>query len=533
MPRKGRQPPRSSTRTAKAPVAAPQPSPPGTNLAAETAYISRFFVTQCPTTLGYVARLRGLAAPRPTDPFTYCDLGCGAGLTVNVLAAAMPQARFYGIDLSLGHIEAARKMAEAGNLANATFIQGGFEHLAARDDLPAFDFVTLQGVYSWVDGTARRHILAAAERLLKPDGLLYVSYNALPGWAPFLPVREALRVLVGQASGAPGERAAEAFRRIRYIAEHTPYFKNNPQARKLLDEAGGERRGYVIHEFLAGAWNLFTFDQVAADMASIGLEYCGSALLGPNAGDAGLAPELQLVAKAIGDPVAAEAIRSFLRSERYRADIFSTGRTREGWLGRWEDFAGEIFGPPAGPVPQPKLRDGDLAAPTRDFLEATATGRVTLAEIAATAPFAGITKETLLHIAHSTVRALARRPYARHALDDVASPDRIRLSLPIHRSLLAMIEAEGRAALPSPVLGTGISLSFATALVLDAACRVGVGAALGAAVERLVESGGTWLHEGKRLKTAEEIRPAMARQHEEFQRDWLPFLLRAGVVEPA
>ncbi|MBT5414944.1 MAG: methyltransferase domain-containing protein, partial [Rhodospirillaceae bacterium] len=493
----------------------------------------RFFITQCPTTLGYVAAMRGLRAPRPTEPFTYCDLGCGKGLTVNVLAAAMPQARFYGVDLSADHIEAARRTATAGGLLNATFIKDDFANLAEREDLPAFDFIALQGVYSWVDADARQKIQQTVRRLLKPEGLLYVSYNALTGWAPFLPIRQTLRLLVGQASGTPAERAAAAFRYIREVAERAPYFQNSPAARKLLDEVAKEKRGYVIHEFLAGAWDLFTFDEVAEEMASIGLSYCGSALLEPNAGDTGLAPELQPAARAIADPIAAEAVRSFLKAERYRADIFSMSRPAEGWLGRWDDFADQVFGPPMGVMQEPQVRGGALAESVRAFFAVTQTGRASLAQIAKMEPFSGADTETMLRIAHAATRTFARRPYARPALEEVVGPDRIRLALPIHEILLAMAEEESRVALPSPVLGTGIILPFAAAFILDAACRVGVQGALEPAVRRLLDSERVWTHDGKRLETEKEIRPAMAQVHGEFRDRWLPFLLRAGVVEAA
>jgi ubiquinone/menaquinone biosynthesis C-methylase UbiE len=530
MPRNRRP---SRRRANQAPAAArdhPRPSP---NLAADTAYISRFFITQCPTTLSYVAAMRGIRAPRPTEPFTYCDLGCGAGLTVNVAAAAMPQARFYGVDLNPAHIETARRTASAGGLTNVTFVRDDFAHLAERDDLPEFDFIALQGVYSWVDHATRRQILQTVRRLLRRNGLLYVSYNALPGWAPFLPVHQTLRTLVGQAGGSSNDRATAAFRYIREIAERAPYFKNNPAARKLLDEVGREKRGYVIHEFLAGAWDLFTFDQVAEDMASIGLAYCGSALLEPNAGNASLAQDLRPAAEAIADPVAAETVRSFLKAERYRADVFVMGQPAKGWLGCWDDFADQVFGPPTGVMPQPQVRDGALAELVRAFFALTQTGRSSLSQIAGMAQFSGADTETMLRVAHAATRTFARRPYARPAKDEIASPDRIRLALPIHESLLAMAEEESRVALPSPVLGTGIILPFATAFILDAAHRVGVQAAVEPAIQRLVESGRVWTHNGKRLETVEEIRPAMAEAHRDFGTNWLPFLLRLGVIEPA
>ena len=132
-------------------------------------------------------------------------------------------------------------------------------------------------------------------------------------------------------------------------------------------------------------------------------------------------------------------------------------------------------------MPTPEIRGGEFSELARDFLEITGTGRSSLAEIAETAPFAEHPKETLLRIAHAAARTHARRPYARRALDHAECPERIRPTLPIIRDLLAMAEREGRAPVPSPVLGTGTILPFATAFILEAACDFGVEGAVLAA----------------------------------------------------
>jgi trans-aconitate methyltransferase len=502
-------------------------------ISADITYIARFFVTQCPTTLGYVGRMRGLSAPRPTDSFTYCDLGCGAGLTVNVLAAAMPQARFYGIDMSADHIAIAQRMAEAGDLANTTFITSTFDELLGRTDLPQFDFLALHGIYSWVGRETRQDLLRLTQRLLKPGGLLYVNYNALPGWAPLLPVRESLLLLAQQADGNPTEKALSAFQQMNRIAERSPFFQNNPATLAMLRDVQADRQDYVIHEFLSAAWDLFTFDDVAREMASVGLEYCGSTLLEPNAGDSTLAPELRAPVRAIDDPIAAESLRSFLRGERYRADVFSSAAPDADWLGKWEDFSDQVFGPPAGPVPLPNIRGGELADQVSAFFEATERGRLTLGEIAELPPFAGETTETLLRVAHAAARSHARRPYARRALDDIPTPERIGAALPIVHALLPLATAEGRAPLPSQILGTGVILPFPAAMLLQAAFDSGIAGALEIAVDRIAASRKNWVHKGRRLETPGEIRAAMRPLYRECTDEWLPFLLRTGIVEPA
>ncbi len=44
-------------------------------------YTTYYFAQQSPTVLDYAARLHGAKGCDLSQPFTYCDLGCGNGLT--------------------------------------------------------------------------------------------------------------------------------------------------------------------------------------------------------------------------------------------------------------------------------------------------------------------------------------------------------------------------------------------------------------------------------------------------------------------
>jgi len=61
-----------------------------------------------------------------------------------------------------------------------------------RSDLPDFDFITLHGIYSWISPENRRTIVEFMRRKLKPGGIVYISYNCMPGWAGMMPLRRLL-----------------------------------------------------------------------------------------------------------------------------------------------------------------------------------------------------------------------------------------------------------------------------------------------------------------------------------------------------
>ncbi len=66
------------------------------------------------------------------------DIGCGAGLTLCILAAAFPDARCVGLDPSASAIELARRRADQLGLGNVEFVVGLGEGLPPE---PQFDFV--------------------------------------------------------------------------------------------------------------------------------------------------------------------------------------------------------------------------------------------------------------------------------------------------------------------------------------------------------------------------------------------------------
>ena len=70
---------------------------------------------------------------------------------------------------------------------------GGLEAKFNRADLPDFDFIAMHGIWSWTSKKNRATILDFVRRKLKVGGVLYLSYNTLPGWAAFAPMRHLLK----------------------------------------------------------------------------------------------------------------------------------------------------------------------------------------------------------------------------------------------------------------------------------------------------------------------------------------------------
>src|SRR4029077_15564225 len=128
--------------------------------------------------------LSGMEAPDLDRHFTYCELGCGRGRTSTVLAAINPEAEFHAVDFHPAHIAHAQQQARHARLRNIQFHECSFAELpgAYGAALPKFDVITMHGVWSWIAPQLQEAIVAFLNARLKPGGLVYVSYNALPAW---------------------------------------------------------------------------------------------------------------------------------------------------------------------------------------------------------------------------------------------------------------------------------------------------------------------------------------------------------------
>lgn len=91
---------------------------------------------------------KGQLLSRLTDGIRVCDLGCGHGVAVNLMAGAFPKSKFTGIDNHEEAIGKARKAAQEMGLSNAEYkvldaakIHGKKEFYKRFDYICAFDAI--------------------------------------------------------------------------------------------------------------------------------------------------------------------------------------------------------------------------------------------------------------------------------------------------------------------------------------------------------------------------------------------------------
>jgi ubiquinone/menaquinone biosynthesis C-methylase UbiE len=113
---------------------------------------------------GYIRKVPGLEA-RLESGVSMCDIGCGTGHNINLLAKAFPQSDFTGYDIAADAIDLARAEAAKMGLENAHF------EVQDATDLPknlAFDLITtFDAVHDQANPQAALHEIS---RCLAPGG---------------------------------------------------------------------------------------------------------------------------------------------------------------------------------------------------------------------------------------------------------------------------------------------------------------------------------------------------------------------------
>jgi SAM-dependent methyltransferase len=436
-------------------------------------YTETFFRELSPVWLNYVAALNGVAI-RPLDvPFRYLELGCGLGGSTVVHAGAFPHAEFHGCDVNAAHVAGARRHAGALDVRNVHFHETTFAALAGRHE-PPFDFIVLHGVYSWVDAAAReavRHVIA--ERLA-PGGLVYVSYNCMPGWAAEVPLRRLLVELSATAPGTAEARADDARSALEHLARaKLRYFGAHPEAAQAIASYARQPVEYLAHEFLNDAWEPFYSVDVADEMATAGVTYAGSATLPDNHAalvlDAGAA---QAIA-ALPDRRVQQLALDFAVNRRFRRDVFVRDEDRLDDASARRQLETVPIGcltdpltlPAAVRVPRGELRlQDDFIADLKPLLVEGARPLGTM--VGALSSGRGDANQILRNLTY-LIAGGALTPFAAAAAVPSASPRPT--AAPVLARVLALITEERvPRAVPSAVLGNGVPIDPSQAEALTA-----------------------------------------------------------------
>ena len=296
------------------------------------------YTTEVDYTFGYYAELNPLrvalalvyAGFAPPDFHSACELGFGQGVSVNIHAAASV-AHWCGNDFNPAHAGFARMLANASG-ASADLVDQSFEEFCARDDLPSFDYIGLHGIWTWVSDENRRVIVDFVRRKLAVGGVLYLSYNAQPGWAAMVPMRELLAehaAVMGHPGKGIPRRVDDALDFADRLLATNPIYSNvNPQVGQRLAKVKAQNRNYLAHEYFNRDWLPMSFSAVKRWLAPAKVAYACSAHYFDNVDALNLTADQRALLGEIPDAMFRETVRDYMVNQTFRRDYWIRGARR-------------------------------------------------------------------------------------------------------------------------------------------------------------------------------------------------------------
>ncbi|HLK25842.1 MAG TPA: class I SAM-dependent methyltransferase [Caulobacteraceae bacterium] len=295
----------------------------------EIDYTHGYYRELSPGWIDFALLTSGYAPPKRAG-MRYLELGYGQGLSLNIHAAAAP-GEYWGTDFNPVQAANAQGLALVSG-ADAHLFDDGFVDLAQRNDVPDFDYIVLHGIWSWVSDANRQVLIDILRDRLKVGGIVYFSFNTLPGWAAAMPLRHLMSIHM-EAAGTHAQGmvsridGAIAFGNALHDSG-ARYFASNPSAKSRLDSIAGQNRNYLAHEYFNRDWAPMYFSEAHEWLSGAKLAFAAPAnpveqLLAYN-----LTAEQRDVLAGISYDVLRETVRDYMSNQQFRRDLYSRGSRR-------------------------------------------------------------------------------------------------------------------------------------------------------------------------------------------------------------
>jgi SAM-dependent methyltransferase len=269
----------------------------------------------------------GLAAP---EVRTACELGFGQGVSTNIHAACSTT-QWWGTDFNPAQAAFAREVG-AVSKADVRLYDEAFAEFCQRGDLPEFDFVGLHGIWSWISEQNRAVIVDFIRRKLKVGGVLYISYNTMPGWAAMVPLRQLLtehaEVMAAPGRGTVARIDAALEFADKLLATNPLAARAQPQIADRIKLLKGQNRHYLAHEYFNRDWQPMPIAEMGRWLGDAKMSYACSAHYLDLVDAINLSPEQQAFLAEIPDAMFRETARDFMVNQQFRRDYWVKGARR-------------------------------------------------------------------------------------------------------------------------------------------------------------------------------------------------------------
>lgn len=294
---------------------------------ADVGYTFGYYTELNPLRIKLAFLNHGLVFP---ESGTACELGFGQGLSTNLQAAASV-CKWYGTDFNPSQAACAQEFANVSG-SNAQVFDESFDEFAKRSDLPEFDFIGLHGIWSWISDENRQIIVEFIRKKLKVGGVLYISYNTLPGWATFAPMRHLMTEhaeIIGSEGRGIVSRIDDAIEFAdKLLATNPAFSRANPLVGDRIKKIKEQNRHYLAHEYFNRDWHPMHFLTMAKWLESAKVSFACSANYLDHIDAINMTPDQQTFLQEIPDVMFRESVRDFVVNQQFRKDYWVKGPRR-------------------------------------------------------------------------------------------------------------------------------------------------------------------------------------------------------------
>lgn len=293
------------------------------------------YVADIGYTFGYYHELNPLrtklimlyAGLQSTDTATACELGFGQGLSINIHAAAS-KTEWHGTDFNPSQVGFAQELATVTDVGTNVSDEA-FEEFTNRIDLPDFDFISLHGIWSWVNEDNRHILVDFVRRKLKVGGVLYMSYNTLPGWSIFAPMRHLMvkhTEIYGSVDNGIVNNINQSIAFVEdLLATNPAHAKSNPLINERVEKIKEQDRHYLAHEYFNRDWVPMYFSTVNDRLSAAKVEFACSAHHQDHIEAINITTEQKKLLDSITDKSMRESVFDFMTNQQFRRDYWIKG----------------------------------------------------------------------------------------------------------------------------------------------------------------------------------------------------------------
>jgi len=475
---------------------------------------TRAFVKElAPSFIDHACMMSGYAPP-PGSPlgegvdagFSYCELDCGSAATETLLAASNPLGNFTAIDARRPLLDRGRALAEAGSVRNIVFHEATIEQ-ALELDLPPFDYIAVEGIYSWVPLRERALVLAFVRKFLRPGGAVVVSYNARPGWNRLDPFRRLFREATHGLRAEPRQRLAIA-RDIyaRLLDAKAPTLLASGLSAAAFAELAQIPEDVLVADYLNDYAEPLYVTEVAADFAAVECVLAGPSDMAQSLQQVMPHEPFKSTLERLPTIPGRELGKDMLLDTRFRRDVFIRGGQRLAADNHDMVMNGLAFALEQAPelvryeghAPFGRMSFDNPHA--RKLIEALSRGPRTLGELVAQSADKTVEFQTVVANVHALIITGQLRPVYRATREAAQSAKGLQTALRARATT-----DEGIGFLPSP-FGTAFAVPLVDQVLMEVPEHRGADAMAEETLARFVNSGRAFSEREALLRRARSFR---------------------------